>query len=146
MNQFVKQGILGAVLLGLFALAVYLNRGEAVAEGGISRKEALRRYGFYLTESSAACGIDFRHESPTLDPKLAHIMPIVAGMGAGASVVDFDRDGLPDIYVINSGEGSKNRLYRNKGDGTFEEVAERLGIADLNQPKTGVCMGAVWGD
>ena len=62
------------------------------------------------------------------------------------TVADFDRDGWPDIYVINSGEGSKNRLYRNKGDGTFEEVAERMGIADLNRQGDGVCMGAVWGD
>ena len=67
-------------------------------------------------------------------------------MGAAVSVVDFDRDGLPDLYVTNSKEGSKNRLYRNRGDGTFEDVAERLGVADLNHAETGVSMGAVWGD
>ena len=67
-------------------------------------------------------------------------------MGASVSVVDFDRDGWPDLYVVNSGEGSQNRLYRNQGDGTFEDVAEEMGVADLNQPGTGVCMGAVWGD
>src|SRR5262249_46492015 len=56
------------------------------------------------------------------------------------------------IYVINSAEGSKNRLYRNLGvdkDGKplgFEDVAEKLGVADLNQTGTGACMGAVWGD
>ncbi len=32
-------------------------------------------------------------------------------MGAAVSVVDFDRDGLPDLYVTDSKEGSKNRLY-----------------------------------
>src|SRR5262249_30911228 len=74
------------------------------------------------------------------------IMPLIASMGAGVSVVDFDKDGLLDIYLVNSGEGSKNRLYRNKGDGTFEEVAEKMGVADLNQAGTGVCIGALWGD
>ena len=67
-------------------------------------------------------------------------------MGASVSIVDFDRDGWPDIYVTNSAIGSKNHLYRNNHDGTFTDVAEELGIADVNQPGTGVSMGAVWGD
>jgi hypothetical protein len=73
-------------------------------------------------------------------------MPQVASMGAGVSVVDVDRDGWDDLYVTNSGEGSKNRLYRNRHDGTFEDVAERMGVAGVNAPETGVSMGAVWGD
>ncbi len=73
-------------------------------------------------------------------------MPQVASMGAAVSIADFDRDGWPDIYVTNSGEGSQNALYRNLGDGTFKDVAGELGIADVNQPGTGVSMGAVWGD
>jgi len=67
-------------------------------------------------------------------------------MGAAVSIVDFDRDGWPDIYVTNSGEGSKNALYHNNHDGTFTDVAEQMGLADVNQPGTGVSMGAVWGD
>jgi hypothetical protein len=67
-------------------------------------------------------------------------------MGAAVSIVDFDRDGWSDIYVTNSGEGSRNALYRNLGDGTFKDVAPELGIADLNQSGTGVSMGSVWGD
>src|SRR6185437_13909647 len=107
---------------------------------------ALANHGFYLTEVSHAAGIDFVHQGPTLDSKLATIMPEVASMGASVSIVDFDRDGWPDIYVTNSAEGSKNHLYRNMHDGTFKDVAEQMGIADVNKPGTGVSMGAVWGD
>jgi hypothetical protein len=39
---------------------------------------------------------------------------------------DFDGDRLPDLYVSNL--GWENRLYRNRGDGTFEDVAPRLGV------------------
>ena len=99
-----------------------------------------------FTEVSHAAGIDFIHQAPTLDPKLDGIMPEVASMGASVSIVDFDRDGWPDIYVTNSAIGSRNHLYRNNHDGTFTDVAGELGIADVNQPGTGVSMGAVWGD
>ena len=44
------------------------------------------------------------------------------GMGHhGVSVGDFDGDGLDDLYVSQP-EGLPNRLFRNKGDGTFEDV------------------------
>lgn len=39
---------------------------------------------------------------------------------------DFDNDGFPDLYVSNF--GGLNRLYRNNGDGTFEDVAFDLGV------------------
>ena len=63
-------------------------------------------------------------------------------MGAAVAVADFDRDGWQDFYVFNSAEGSLNRLYRNRGDGTFEEVAMALGVADVNTAGSGVSMGA----
>jgi enediyne biosynthesis protein E4 len=112
----------------------------------LNAKVALARHGFYLTEVSHAAGIDFIHQAPTLDPKLNGIMPQVASMGASVSIVDFDHDGWPDIYVTNSAEGSKNALYRNQHDGTFKDVAGNLAVADVNRPGTGVSMGAVWGD
>ena len=107
---------------------------------------ALTRYGFYFEEVAKQSGVDFVHTAPTLDAKLDHIMPQIASMGAGVAVSDFDRDGWPDFYVTNSGEGSMNALYRNNRDGSFSEVAKELGVADVNRRETGVSMGAVWGD
>ncbi len=37
-------------------------------------------------------------------------------------------------------------LYKNMGDGTFKDVAGKLGVAALNSRETGVSMGSVWGD
>jgi hypothetical protein len=65
---------------------------------------------------------------------------IVESVGAGGVVFDFDGDGLPDLYIVNSGPHPvispgpagirrlPNRLYRNKGDGTFEDVTEKAGV------------------
>ncbi len=45
--------------------------------------------------------------------------------GSGVAVADYDADGWPDLFVTNFGP---NILYRNRGDGTFENVAPRLGL------------------
>jgi hypothetical protein len=135
--------------IGLLATPFVVKRMSAGREADRSKidpKTALARHGFYLEEVSHAAGINFIHQSPKLDSKLDAIMPEVASMGASVSVVDFDRDGWPDIYVTNSAIGSKNALYRNMHDGTFKDLASELGIADVNQPGTGVSTGAVWGD
>lgn len=142
------------LLLGVFFVALLMtpfairrvSSQRQSARMRLDENTALARHGFYLREVSHAAGIDFVHQAPTLDPKLAGIMPQVASMGASVSIVDFDRDGWADIYVTNSAEGSKNALYRNQHDGTFNDVAGELGVADVNQHGTGVSMCAVWGD
>ena len=135
------------LLAGLVAAPAIMNRAVGGGEGsGPSPDLSLERYGFYLTEAAGAAGIRFLHRAPTLDAKLAHIMEQVASLGAAVSVVDYDRDGWQDIYVVDSSEGGQNALYRNLGDGTFTDVAAEAGLADVNRPGTGVSMGAVWGD
>jgi hypothetical protein len=141
--------VLTVIFVALLALPLLLKhfrtRSEA-ANTALDANAAISRYGFRLTEIGQSAGINFVHQAPVLDQKLKHIMPQVASMGAGVSIVDFDRDGWADIYVTNSGEGSKNALYRNQKDGSFKDVGVELGIGDMNQPGTGVSMGAVWGD
>lgn len=149
-----KRGIMARVVLGVFFMGLLatpfmirrISSRRQSAKTKLDASEALSRHGFYLQEVSRAAGVNFIHHAPTLDPKLNGIMPQVASMGASVSIVDFDRDGWPDIYVTNSAEGSKNALYRNQHDGTFKDVAEQLGVANVNQPGTGVSMGAIWGD
>src|SRR5579872_6059226 len=142
--------VLAAVFfVGLLCVPLIIKRVSARRDSDqlkADAKTALARHGFYFQEVSHSAGIDFVHHSPTLDHKLDPIMPEVASMGAAVSIVDFDRDGWPDIYATNSAIGSKNHLYRNNHDGTFTDVAEQMGVADVNQRETGVSMGAVWGD
>jgi enediyne biosynthesis protein E4 len=147
-------GRLARVLLSIFFIGLLLTplamkryaARRASARVAANMQTAIAHHGFYLTEVSHDAGINFVHQAPTLDPKLDPIMPEVASMGASVSIVDFDRDGWPDIYVTNSAIGSKNALYHNMHDGTFKDVAPEMGIADVNQPGTGVSMGSVWGD
>ena len=117
------RAILGLIFLGLLATPAILRRLKA------NTAPVKTAYGFSLQEAAAQSGIDFVHQPPVLDARLAPIMPQIASMGAGVSVVDFDKDGLQDFYVTNSGAGSKNHLYHNLGNGKFEDVTQKAGIA-----------------
>ena len=49
----------------------------------------------------------------------------------GLAVGDFNNDGYDDLYVCQPA-GLPNRLYRNRGDGTFEDVTEQSGLGVLD--------------
>ena len=135
--------LLSSVLLAVSILAIPILNARTAS---LAHVESANRFGFRLVESAAGAELLAQHEAPTFDARLAHIMPQVASTGASVAVTDFDRDGRLDVYVTNSREGSLNHLFRNKGDGTFEDVAIAMGVADVNRRETGVSMGAVWGD
>jgi len=134
--------LIGSVLLSHLN-AFHFNQ----ASNGNDEQAALTKYGFYLEPvDNKAIGINFRHLCPELDPKLNHIAPQIASMGASVAVVDFDNDGWNDLYFTNSRIGSQNGLYRNLHNGKFENVGVQMGLADVNKKGTGVSMGTVWGD
>ena len=58
-------------------------------------------------------------------------------------MLDYDGDGKEDLYFVN--DRAVNRLFRNRGDGTFEEVTAETGAGILgDQPRAG--MGVAVGD
>jgi hypothetical protein len=66
------------------------------------------------------------------------------GKSLGVAVADFDRDGLIDIFVAN--DSVRQFLYRNRGDGTFEEVALLAGAAFNEDGKVFAGMGVDFAD
>ncbi len=65
---------------------------------------------------------------------------ILESVGTGCAFVDYDGDGRLDVYLVNAWAldeqpsrvrlKGRNALYRNRGDGTFEDVTEKAGVAD----------------
>ncbi|MEO8725845.1 MAG: hypothetical protein ABI383_06940, partial [Acidobacteriaceae bacterium] len=66
------------LLLTPMLVRKFSSEHSASASTRFDTNAALARYGFYLTNVSRAAGIDFVHQGPTLDGKLAAIMPEVA--------------------------------------------------------------------
>lgn len=78
---------------------------------------------------------------------------IVETLGTGVAFLDFDNDGLLDIFAVTAsklegfapGAEPVNRLYRNKGDRTFEEIGKKAGLAKAGWGQ-GVCTGDIDND
>ncbi|MDB4891781.1 MAG: ASPIC/UnbV domain protein [Gemmatimonadetes bacterium] len=136
----IRRAVIAVPFLAALLLAARLDRGPSKASADAAHP------GFSLRDETAAAGIHFVHHRPSFDPKIAGVEPHVAALGASVSVADYDGDGKPDLYFTNSRFGEPNALYHNRGDGTFEDVAASVGLADLNRVGEGVSMGAVWGD
>jgi len=145
----IKKTVLFLFFIGLLATPYLIRQIElmkAEKAEGIDKATAIERYGFYLEDASGETGIRFEHKMPELDPRLNHILPQIASIGASVAVSDFNNDGYQDLYLTNSRYGTRNALYKNRGDGTFEDVDSVAGVGDLNKEGEGVSMGAVWGD
>ncbi|MGE5716500.1 MAG: CRTAC1 family protein, partial [Acidobacteriota bacterium] len=62
----------------------------------------------------------------------------------GVAPWDYDGDGRVDLFVSN--DTAPNNLYRNLGDGTFEDVAVEAGVAVDEAGRSRGAMGVAWGD
>jgi tetratricopeptide (TPR) repeat protein/peroxiredoxin len=82
----------------------------AVALGGNASYASQLLHGsdYWRTVLDEACGIDVYGHN-------------------GVSIGDIDGDGFDDLYICQPG-GLPNRLYRNRGDGTFEDITEASGV------------------
>ena len=105
-----------------------------------------------LTDVTSKSGISFEYLASHTSKKY-----LLETMGSGVALFDYDNDGRLDIFAVNgapltdptpkgtvpqkSGPKYWNRLYRQKSDGTFEDVTEKAGLQG-----TGYGMGAAVGD
>jgi hypothetical protein len=84
-----------------------------------------------FTDATASAGIDWEHFSGESQDRF-----LLETMGGGVAFFDFNNDGLLDLYFVNGGETPRgkspkpvrNALYRNLGNGRFEEVAQAAGV------------------
>jgi tetratricopeptide (TPR) repeat protein len=84
-----------------------------------------------FVDAAKTAGLSFVQENGASSQKM-----LPETMSGGVALLDYDRDGWLDIYAVQGGEfppigasSCGDRLYRNRGDGTFEDATERAGIS-----------------
>ncbi len=123
------------IRLGCALLVVVATTLPALSQAAVPR----------FVERSARLGVDFVHRHFGRGEKY---MP--ENMGSGVAILDVDGDGRLDLYFVQGaplGPGAKpdptatNRLYRQRANGTFEDVSLPSGAAD-----PGYGMGVAYAD
>ncbi len=113
--------------------AVYIPDGVETSDWMSQRREdqlATRNrfevfYDFTFEDTQPESGVTFLHR--IVDDAGKNYKPVHYDHGNGVAVADVDSDGLLDIYLVS--QMGPNGLYRNRGDGRFEDITERAGVA-----------------
>jgi hypothetical protein len=101
-----------------------------------------------FTDVTRAAGLDFVHSFGD-----AQFSNLVEAVGSGAAWIDYDQDGHIDLYLatgrrhpgVNDGAPEpghpRNRLFHNRGDGSFEDVTDRAGVGCEGCYSMGLAVG-----
>jgi hypothetical protein len=112
--------------------------------------------------SQSAVPLPFSFTNVARDAGLTHVTVfggessnkyLLETTGTGVAFIDIDEDGWLDLFFVNgttldgfpAGRAPTNHLYRNRGDGTFEDVTVRAGVNAAGWGQ-GVCVGDYDGD
>ncbi|MEM7655193.1 MAG: CRTAC1 family protein [Bacteroidota bacterium] len=102
-----------------------------------------------FTEITEAAGIQVRHHSGAYGE---FFMPEI--MGGGAAFLDYNQDYHPDILLVGGGAWEQSEfqevqslyLFKNRGDGTFEDVSSETGLASIKAYAFGATIGDIDND
>ena len=97
-----------------------------------------------FTDIARAAGITFVQDATATDQKY-----YLETMGTGAGWIDYDQDGLMDLYLVQTSSTDiykpaqplRSALYHNNGDGTFTDVTEKAGVGNEGFYAQGVAVG-----
>ena len=97
----------------------------------------------HFTDIRPTTGITFQQDSTQTDEKY-----YLETMGTGVAAIDYDQDGLMDLYFVQSAATDiykpphplRSGLYHNNGDGTFTDVTEKAGVGGEGHYGQGVAV------
>jgi len=123
-------------------LLKYLGAGLLTSAVGFSR--GTRTSPGTFTDVARAAGLSFTHDNAASAEKY-----LIETMGSGCGWIDYDQNGLLDIYLVNGAATRlyipkrplRSALYKNNGDGSFTDVTEHAGVGARGLFGMGVAVG-----
>jgi len=130
------EGYLSVVIDGDLVIRATQDSATIVEERIIDTRFVARKERTF-TDVTVQAGITFINEAVGLELESSVVTNVTPASGAACG--DIDNDGYEDLYLVN---GRGDRLYRNLGDGTFEDITEKAGLAHMY----GDGQSAIFGD
>ncbi len=131
-------------LIALVGVSCAAASGLAPRAAPSTTLTAAQALGFSFTNVARQAGLDAR----TVFGGQGSNTYLLETTGTGVAALDYDADGWLDIFLVNGtvlegfpkGQEPTNHLYRNRGNGTFEDVTARAGLAASGWGQ-GTCVG-----
>lgn len=136
-------------LAGMFGLAILISGCQKKAETApitiaeVKPETPAQNGPLIFEDMTEKSGVKFKYRNgEEVDPP--HLS-ILESLGGGLAVIDFDGDGLLDLFLLGGGHfggkdnkdilGDPCKLYRNKGNFEFEDVTAKVGLTTLSEGK-----------
>jgi hypothetical protein len=123
------------LLLPLLLLVACGGENIKVTNTSSSASAAETVTDLFASQEPSATGIGFVN-SVEVNEKLNYVNYAYIFNGGGVAMLDFDQDGLMDLYFVSNQK--ENKLYRNAGDWGFEDMTSAAGVAAVGGLKSGV--------
>src|ERR1700722_11994426 len=120
------------------------SAGIGLAVSPILRSDSQPHSPVTFVDVARSAGITFQHDNAASSEKY-----LIETMGSGCGWIDYDQNGLLDLYLVNGAATRvyspkrplSSALYRNNGDGTFTDVTSKAGVGAEGLFGMGVAVG-----
>jgi len=120
------------------------SSGAALALSSLGSGQSRAQPSINFVDVTRAAGINFQHDNAASTEKF-----LIETMGSGCGWIDYDQDGLLDLYLVNGAATQaykptrplRSALYHNNGDGTFADVTHHADVGAEGLFGMGIAVG-----
>jgi len=134
MGKSVKRAVLWSAAAGVAAVVSMTSPRAAGQTAAIHFEDIAKK-----------AGVQTVHHTRVFKGATGDVLRMFTSGGAAVAVGDYDNDGLDDLFVTDSAEGTTSHLYHNDGHLAFSDVTAKAGVGGGNDAES-IVADAIWFD